>query len=1002
MPTNYTLSLSASAIPDGAGSTFATAAAITPTTRNASVTDFVGPGDTTDTYAITLATPGTLNLRLTGAGLLQGGATLSLVNAFNGSLAFSAATQIADGLVTQALGAGTYYAVISAAASTDNAYTLSYSLGAPVVGAGGLRDTAGNTPATARSIGTLGTSSTSYPEFIGASDTADYYTFTVVAPVIVSFDVTGLSNAAALELDGVDGPLNDGAYDNSAAGLTASLAAGTYWFSIQGNADTPYNLRVVSTLIPDGAGSSRATGRAVGVLGTTPQSFSDYVGNGDEYDDYTFSLTAESTVSFSVTGATSDVGAYLTTAAGTQLLFDDFGQVRDLSIARTLAAGSYDFLVRNGGSIFSSNYTLTMSAAPLGAPVAPTLQAAGTLGALGLPTRSDLNGDGKTDLVWRRTDGTIVDWTMNGSTITSGVAVGTLGTDWTLLANADLNGDGNADLVWRQDSTGTIVDWTMKGATTVSGAVVGTLGADWSLLGTGDLNGDGNSDLIWRNASGTIVDWQMNGAVVTSGTTIGTLGADWTLLGTGDFNRDGRSDLLWQQSGSGTIVEWDMSRGGHHPGGHRRRAGRQLDLPRYGGFRRRRRIGPAVAQQRRRRGGVGDERGKNRKQRRRRNPRYKLVVHQRRRPERRRPRGHRLAQRRRHHRRLGDERPGGHIRNRGGNARQQLEAVDLTTIDPGGRRRSLPEPRAAPTNANTANPGATPQPSLCPPDTLAETKGMPLRRPLALLAIALLATPALLTPAKAAGPVPPAAHRALYDLTLESSRGGETTGARGTMAYEVTDACDGWATRQRLALTITNRDGQDVETVSDYATWESKDGLSLRFKMRQTTDTALTDQAEGDAHIDSPGGTGTIHYTLPEDHRIPMPKGTVFPMAHTEAILAAAAAGKKFIALPIFDGTGDKGTQDSAIAITNWAPPAKGSGLAANPVLAALPSGRVRIAFYDRDKPGAGGDKPAGAADYEVGMRYWANGVADDLHMDFGDFVMQGRLKEFTLQPPHC
>ena len=266
-------------------------------------------------------------------------------------------------------------------------------------------------------------------------------------------------------------------------------------------------------------------------------------------------------------------------------------------------------------------------------------------------------------------------------------------------------------------------------------------------------------------------------------------------------------------------------------------------------------------------------------------------------------------------------------------------------------------------------------------------------RPLAFTLLALVAMPAL-----AAEPVPPAAHRALYNLTLETSRGGDINNARGTMAYEVTDACDGWATRQRLALTLTNRDGQDIEMVSDYATWESKDGLSMRFRMRQTTDTAVTEQAEGDAKLDSPGGAGSIHYTVPEDRVMPMPKGTVFPMAHTEAILAAAEAGKKFLALPIFDGTGDKGAQDSSVAIINWAPPSA----AANPVLAALSSGRVRIAFFDRNKTNGTGDKPTGSPDYEVGMKYWANGVADDLHMDFSDFVMQGRLKEFALQPPHC
>jgi hypothetical protein len=270
-------------------------------------------------------------------------------------------------------------------------------------------------------------------------------------------------------------------------------------------------------------------------------------------------------------------------------------------------------------------------------------------------------------------------------------------------------------------------------------------------------------------------------------------------------------------------------------------------------------------------------------------------------------------------------------------------------------------------------------------------------RPLVPGLLALFAIPFLAASPQAAERVPPAAHRALYNLTMESSRGGDITGAHGVMAYEVTDACDGWATRQRLTMTITNRDGQDIETISDYATWESKDGLALRFRMRQTTDTAVTEQVEGDATLDSAGGPGAVHYTVPDDTEMKLPKGTVFPMAHTEAILAAAAAGKKFITLPIFDGTGDKGAQDSSIAIIDW----KGPGPAPDPSLATLSSGRVRIAFFDRKKP-ADTDKPYGSPDYEVGMKYWANGVADDLHMDFSDFVMQGKLKEFTLQPPHC
>ena len=239
--------------------------------------------------------------------------------------------------------------------------------------------------------------------------------------------------------------------------------------------------------------------------------------------------------------------------------------------------------------------------------------------------------------------------------------------------------------------------------------------------------------------------------------------------------------------------------------------------------------------------------------------------------------------------------------------------------------------------------------------------------------------------------VPMAAHRALYQLTLEQARGSDVAGASGTRAYEVLDACDGWATRQRLEMTVTNREGQDIQMLSDYTTWESKDGLSMRFRMRQTTESAVTGEVSGEATLEPSGGPGEVRYTVPQVMTKTLPRGTLFPMAHTEAIIEAARAGKKFITIPLFDGTSEKGAQDSSVVIASWTGPISGKWRP----LDALPSGRVRVAFFDRDAASA-------QPDYEVGMRYWANGVADDLSMDFGDFVMKGALSRLAVLPPGC
>jgi hypothetical protein len=275
-----------------------------------------------------------------------------------------------------------------------------------------------------------------------------------------------------------------------------------------------------------------------------------------------------------------------------------------------------------------------------------------------------------------------------------------------------------------------------------------------------------------------------------------------------------------------------------------------------------------------------------------------------------------------------------------------------------------------------------------------------MRLPARLAAVCLLIGPGLsLAPARAGPPAPPAkppvplaAHRALYELTLNSSRGGrQISAAHGTMGYEVADVCDGWATRQRLRMTITSAEGEDTDMDSDYATWEAKDGLSFRFHMVQKSDTQVTSQTDGSAHLTKVGGPGDVEYRLPKESKVELPTGTLFPMMHTLAIINAARAGKKFLALPLFDGTDDDGFEDSSIAIIDWKPPFATKYAFLSP----LASTRVRIAFFDH---AAGSPTPT----YEVAMRYWENGVADEMLMDFEDFVMNAKLTELTPLPRKC
>ncbi len=258
--------------------------------------------------------------------------------------------------------------------------------------------------------------------------------------------------------------------------------------------------------------------------------------------------------------------------------------------------------------------------------------------------------------------------------------------------------------------------------------------------------------------------------------------------------------------------------------------------------------------------------------------------------------------------------------------------------------------------------------------------------------VALAALAAILTlpaPLQAASLI---SHRAGYRLSLDSTRPSQDVeSATGAMFYEVVDHCEGWTVQQRFSLQLVSRSGQAYEMTSDYVTWEEKDGSRFRFRLRQASDGTVVQMLIGEARLDPATGQGEAHYTAPDQQTIALPRGTMFPMLHTRRLLEAAERGARVFPAPIFDGTEEDGARETnTVIIARLAPDASH----AQPKLRALPSFRVRIAFFD--------PQGSGQPEYEVGIRYFANGVADDLRMDFGEFAVRGDLVEYEERPDGC
>ncbi|KJU85280.1 PKD domain protein [Candidatus Magnetobacterium bavaricum] len=181
-----------------------------------------------------------------------------------------------------------------------------------------------------------------------------------------------------------------------------------------------------------------------------------------------------------------------------------------------------------------------------------------------LGNKVDLNGDGKTDVIWRNTsNGDIAAWLMDGTTISSGnyLAKG-IPNNWRMVATGDLNGDGKTDVVWQNTTTGDVAAWLMNGTTISSGAYLAMgIPSDWQMVAIGDLNGDGKSDIVWQNSNnGDVAAWLMNGTTIASGNYLSRgIPNNWKIVAMGDLNGDGKSDVVWQNTTNGDIAAWLMN-----------------------------------------------------------------------------------------------------------------------------------------------------------------------------------------------------------------------------------------------------------------------------------------------------------------------------------------------------------------------------------------------------------------------------------------------------------
>ena len=264
-----------------------------------------------------------------------------------------------------------------------------------------------------------------------------------------------------------------------------------------------------------------------------------------------------------------------------------------------------------------------------------------------------------------------------------------------------------------------------------------------------------------------------------------------------------------------------------------------------------------------------------------------------------------------------------------------------------------------------------------------------------LLGIAVLSQTILAAPVAMAG-TPLLAHRAVYDLKLESSSSESgITSLTGRMVYELRgSACDGYTVNFRY---VAQSDTSEDRRVTDQQTTTFEDGEANTFSFVTKSFVNQNLDSEIRGNVTREASALKVELLKPENRLLDLGPAQ-FPTQHMIDLIDRAKKGETFYETTLFDGSED-GDKVSITTVVLGKPSSAISSDPELPVLASIAEQKfwpVDIAYFDEQGAEGGEETP----EYRISFKLYENGLTRDVEMDYGDFVISGQLVDLATFDP--
>jgi hypothetical protein len=277
------------------------------------------------------------------------------------------------------------------------------------------------------------------------------------------------------------------------------------------------------------------------------------------------------------------------------------------------------------------------------------------------------------------------------------------------------------------------------------------------------------------------------------------------------------------------------------------------------------------------------------------------------------------------------------------------------------------------------------------------TSNPDLRRPwLALLPMLLAAGPSHAQAPAAADRVALLPHRAIYDLSLDTSREAKgLDGAKARIVFDFSgDACDGYQLNFRQVTQLDASEGgrRVIDSRTSYS--EAGDGSRFRFINENRFENGPNDKTDGEARRTADGYKVSVK--PPKASESSFGHDVLFPSAQLKAVIRAARAGATTYNAPLFDGSDDgKQVYETLTVIGRKIPGVPSVSLEKSlqkPAFDNVARWPVTMSYFKRGSAEA-------TPSYIVSFELFENGVTRAVRLDYGEFALKGNFTSLDLLP---